>query len=381
MDLDQPKTFKKTIGEIILSSSSHGFPNIVRSKNKLMKIAWTFFTLVSLSGCAFMIYKNVFKYLDYEVTTKIRIINQYQATFPTVTFCNINYYTSESNLFFGNTIENTSDNFYTIWRELKFFNKNFDMKQYFPNMYQSDSLNKLLISCQFNFIDCNRTELKLFEHPNFGNCYQFNSGYDKYNNKIDLKKSIGKDFYQGLRLVLNVSIIDKLKLFNTHYGAVIFIHNQSSSLEIIEDVKLSPKFETSIAIKSSFYKSKEKPYSNCDGNTDDPNSYESEFFKLIHSKTKKYTQYTCVIQCLQKKVINECKCHGNLYFSYFESKPCATSYEIGCSIKVFERAINDETNCVKECPLECEGTWFDKTISFNQLSLPNFYKRIQIFNL
>lgn len=368
MDIDQSDSFKKTLSEIILSSNSHGFPNIVRSKNTLLKIVWTSFTLLSISGCAFMIYKSVVQYLEFEVTTKIRIINQFKATFPTVTFCNINYHTSGSDVNFSNISNN---DFNHLKRQLKINS--------FQKFYQSDSLDKLLVDCDFNFIKCNRSEIRLFYHPNYGNCYQFNSGYDNYNNKIDLKKSIGTDKFQGLRLILNVSVIESLKLFSSSYGAVIFVHNQTSNLDTIKEIKLAPKFETDIAIKSNFYESKEKPYSNCDGNTDDPNSYESEIFKFIHSKTNHYTQYTCVVQCLQQIVIKSCKCHGNLYFSYFESKRCVNSSEIACSIKIFEKALKGEINCIKECPLECEGMWFDKTISFNRVTTPKINQRIQIF--
>lgn len=384
MDRRKNVTIKKALYEIILSSTSHGFPNIIRSKNISMKLIWTVFTLISITACVYMTAKGIIQFFDYEVTTKIRMINEYQSIFPTVTFCNINHFTYGSSVSFLNHIKNISDIFHPLRNDLSNHLNSLLKKSEFQNAYQSDSLEKILVDCTFNFYECNRSEFKLFVHPNFGNCFQFNSGYDSHNNKIGIKYSISKDKYQGLRLVLNVSVVDSLKFVSPSYGAVIYIHNQSSNPWMVEEITLMPKYETNIAIKRTLYNSKEKPYSNCDGNTNNPRSYSSDLFKLIHNKTNQYNQYSCVIQCLQRKIIKECGCYSQLYFSLFDSNPCMSDSEIGCNFNFYERLLKGEyfyEFCLKECPLECEVMWFDKTISQNQFSNYEYDEKIRNHSL
>ena len=45
---------------------------------------------------------------------------------------------------------------------------------------------KILISCNFDGVDCSISDFQWIWHPLWGNCYQFNSGYDKNNTPIEL---------------------------------------------------------------------------------------------------------------------------------------------------------------------------------------------------
>ena len=78
------------IRESMLSSTSHGIPNILRAKYRIVKALWAFFFLVSSSICCFLVYKSVIEYLSYEVVTKIRYIKETTVDFPTITICNKN---------------------------------------------------------------------------------------------------------------------------------------------------------------------------------------------------------------------------------------------------------------------------------------------------
>ena len=74
--------------EIVLSSTSHGLPNILRSDRLFFKVFWTFFILVCSSYCLYSIVKSIRSYYEYEVVTKIEVIDEKPTQFPAVTICN-----------------------------------------------------------------------------------------------------------------------------------------------------------------------------------------------------------------------------------------------------------------------------------------------------
>ena len=82
---------KNTWKEIGLSSTSHGLPNILRSDKIFFKIFRTIFLLVCSSFCIYSIVKSIQSYLDWEVVTKIEVIDEMPTKFPAVTICNLNF--------------------------------------------------------------------------------------------------------------------------------------------------------------------------------------------------------------------------------------------------------------------------------------------------
>ena len=157
-EFDKKKSnFKKSLEELILSSSFHGFVKIVKTKHIILKIIWVFFVLVSLLSCSYLIIKNILYYLDYNVVTNINVIYEIPTTFPTVSLCqqNIDYSSNASYL-----------------------------------------SSKVFIKCKFILQNCNESDFSVFYDPYYGNCYKFNGGFNSKGQTIDLlnSKEAGK-FY------------------------------------------------------------------------------------------------------------------------------------------------------------------------------------------
>ena len=74
--------------EVLVNSTSHGIPNIIRSENLIIKLVWLLFLLASTGLCSFLVAQSIFNYYNYDVNTKTRIIYERQVPFPTITICN-----------------------------------------------------------------------------------------------------------------------------------------------------------------------------------------------------------------------------------------------------------------------------------------------------
>ena len=390
MDLKKQKQFKlslmTTFKDIILSSTVHGIPNIIRSKNTFLKLMWTCFSLISGAACAYLISQTIVNYLKYEVNTKTRLYHEYKTVFPTVTICNANKFTSnlsegfimsyEQNLLSSNPLYRFAENRANFLSNLAKYEKWIDLF--------GDSLEKLIVNCEFKFNKCNKTNFKFFLHPFYGNCYQFNSGYNNKNQMVDTEYSITTEKRQGLRLILNISVPETIKFLNPSSGAIIFIHNQSLYPLMVSEVSASPNFETNIAFSRVYYESQEKPYSSCDSKANDINSHDSDIFKLVHANTKKYSQTLCVFQCFQKLVIENCNCFVTIFPSFFHLRnPCGDPIQMNCTNKIVKNFYEDnylEKVCLKKCPLECDKEWFDLTISSNFYSNEKFEQALKNYN-
>lgn len=73
----------------------HGIPNIFRSNNLFIKCMWAVAFLLSSGLCIFLIIQSVVNYSNFDVITKIRVLNEVPMTFPTVTICNKNAFVTE----------------------------------------------------------------------------------------------------------------------------------------------------------------------------------------------------------------------------------------------------------------------------------------------
>ena len=88
MTVSKLKNIKTQCQEIILSSTIHGLPNALRSKNLFLKIVWFGLFLVSASVGIYSVIDSLNDFLNYEVVTKIDMIDELPIQFPAVTFYN-----------------------------------------------------------------------------------------------------------------------------------------------------------------------------------------------------------------------------------------------------------------------------------------------------
>lgn len=357
---------KNAIADVVLSSTSHGIPNVVRSPRPSLKILWTLSTVVSAGFCCYLITQNIMSYLNFDVTTTIRVKKETSSLFPTITLCNLNAFTTD----------------YTVNTFIKSFSPDVkNMMGYFPwlNFYLStimnndlqmnrsmfgDSKEKLLVESYFDVLLINQSELSYYFHPLYGNCYQFNSGKDQNGNEIALKRVTKNDRITGFRSVLNVSIHPQIKEYVYDIGAVLMIHNSSISPFSVHGITLGANIITNIEISRQFSKQQPKPYSNCDGDTDKIENFDSDIYKLILEKNVYYTQKYCIAQCYQRELANKCNCSDAAIESIFDKQACNfTSKCANETFNTFFEASYIEKTCMPICPLECEEMIFKKVVS------------------
>lgn len=156
------------------SSTSHGYSNIFRTKNLLLRTMWFIFFLAGLSVAIYMVTRSILEYVDYDVTTKIRKLKTDTLVFPTVTICNINpfvtqaganyvikYFSRKYNRTIIDAIDliNVSDDIFYDMEELRMFvaspSFNATLRKTFGY-----SVEEMILYCQFNSMDCDLNDIE-----------------------------------------------------------------------------------------------------------------------------------------------------------------------------------------------------------------------------
>jgi len=308
------KKIKKKARDLLEVSTSHGIPNIVRTKNIFILIMWIICTLTSTCTCSFFVIDSVLNYLKYHTVINNQIINEPQAQFPAISICakpsfNSTYYLNQTFSFsiFNNVFQN-------------------NVSQYFEE-YNDNILNK---------------------------CFRYNSGNSIQNSTIS-----GYKF--GLKLGIKLDIPDGYDFTEV----VVFIHNQS--LPPIDALSsngyfLMPGSLNFFELDRVFYKKLAAPYSNCLKNV---NSFQlnKTLIDFLHRVNKRaYTQNDCLYHCSRLFVLekSQCGCNSSLndfskncirlsYMLETETQKCVSEY-----LRNFRKKDHYE-KCSQYCPLECDS--------------------------
>lgn len=369
--------------EALSASTSHGIPNIVRSNKISIKIMWSFFFLISTCLFSYMMISSILSYYEFDVTTKIRVLHEYRAVFPTVTICNLNQFTTNYSLEYLRNVANGLNlshvfdekpenismmdiaNIYTLGTsQIKQLSINSTKKLGY-------SIDQILISCYFSQKECTPEDFIWYYHPTYGNCYQFNSGFDQLSNLIDLKTSGRTGLFLGLMLELFVGVPDKLKMTTQQFGLMVFIHNKTDPPSSVEGVLVMPSMSTNIAITRTFHSQLPKPYSECDLDELTKKSYRSELYDLV-SRNQSFKKKDCIDMCFQKFLYKKCNCTIPFIKTYEPTAlPCISDEESNCVADFTYNFSNSEfisENCLPECPTECDRNQLCFQISSSEYS-------------
>jgi len=192
------------------------------------------------------------------------------------------------------------------------------------------------------------------------------------NNKIPLLdvKRKGKDF--GLVIVMFPMINLNSFITTSSIGGVVFVHE--NRFEPTDGVFVETRKNTFISIKKTITKKYPSPYSDCI----DLDSYKSDLYDYITSTQKKaYRQQDCVDLCQQKHIIDECKCYYTKYDDLGTGvRPCLNKTDYSCVENSFNNFNLDE--CQKNsCPMECDSTTYDLSLSSLEYPDENTYELIK----
>jgi hypothetical protein len=146
------------------------------------------------------------------------------------------------------------------------------------------------------------------------------------------------------------------------YGLNVLIENNTYLSELKANViAVNGGTANYIAVQRRFNSKLPKPYSNCEIDNANPGEIDSQYYNLVKQSPYQYNQQLCMMQCLQKKMIQFCNCTMAIFLSLYNDT-CENFDEALCSYSVIaDGSYQIETNvrnCIAECPLECNSTQF-----------------------
>jgi hypothetical protein len=344
------------------------------------------FLLLAKAIFLYMFIKELINHFQYEVVTKVRTEYESSPVFPRITLCQSNPFTTK---FAYEVVKNLSEK---IFNQTYMNNISLDMKLKLLNLirYQalaqvanyddsdkkklSHSIEDILLTCKFNYANCNASDFSWTWDDYHGNCYMFNSGVNSKGENIDLKvlNMAGSDF--GWVVDVYVNAYEKLKLFNelNPNGLLLKIDNVTHLVDNVNYVYVNGGVQAFIGLKRSFSFYLSKPYSNCDlDNEEAEPNFNSEFYDLIRHSKYEYTQQFCLTQCAQSLILAECNCTFTRFTSLLNSPyQCSSSDSIACATKTYYEKYLEvyDSYCIPQCPLECHLTEFTYSNSFRLLN-------------
>ena len=358
-------TIKNIIYEWIDDGTANILPNMSRSGQVILQLAYLSIFLISATYCTFSICISLTKYFQYDIVTSIEIIPENPANFPAVSFCNLKRFnkTNVTNAFIDEALkgENYSiiediDDFYVLNDILSaiFLKQDEKLKR-----SSSFEINEMLLQCNFNWISCNSDDFDYFFDPLYGNCYTFNQKSISREGRLPGPNyGLSVDFFVG-----NPNMDSKYEMND---GIIVVVHNKSTMPLLNNDrILVGTNAEIDLKVARTFISKLGPPYSDCIKNED---NIDSEFYKFIVNKLKMtYTQEYCFELCLQQIVTNECNCSTN-WFELFENTSFCNKDKIKCSTDVVGDILSNKkadlnSNCVKKCPLKCETVEYKITTS------------------
>lgn len=369
--------------EWALYTTAHGFGNVVRANNIILKIIWILFLIGFWVYCSYLIVLNIISFYQYETTTTLDIYHEVPTLFPTIDICNLNPYDGQE------------ARMYMI-RVLETKNITFNLDQG-PKMYtdviidqikakiEEDGNNnvislwdfgfymeQMLISCKFQGISCSDKNFTWYHNYHYGSCYRFNSGYDNNSKPVGLKSSTKAGQRDGLQLELYVGDPITQQQFTYKSGVRVIIHNQTVIPFPEEDgLDAATGQETNIAITKTFVNRLPYPYSSCVQTLTNSNIHSNRVINLMKNKydLKQYDQKTCIKICQQLYIIQVCKC-SDLSIPYFDenqTKGCTNVDQVKCMQTANLQFFNSDSvsDCYENCPIECNSVKYDTQVSIS----------------
>ena len=344
------------------------YNKIFEYENFLVQLFWTFVFTASTGLTFWLISSSIFDFLKFDVVTKTTSVYEIPTRFPTVTFCdNDPFTTSDGSKFLRDVAENNEldINQWHIMQTITDLARLQAMNPTFDNENKS-SLGfsfEQIFQCTYNIDEDCKSDLHWYFSFEYGNCFQFNSGLNLSNHKIELK-NIEKQGI-GLQVTLGPIVNKNQYVSSWNNGMVVFVHNSSFGLSSSEGVYVELGKSTYISVERTFTQKYPFPYSDCV----DFSSFKSTLYDFMIEANRTYRQQDCFDLCIQQKIIDYCKC----YFTGYDNlnttiRPCLNLTEYYCLITQylsFEVKECQQNNC----PLECASIKYD--LSLSTLLYPN----------
>jgi hypothetical protein len=320
-----------------------------------------------------LIGKSISEYFEYEVVTKIRVLNEIPFEFPTINICSLNPLVTNEFIEFENNFlrmatnktfdANVSFNLEEILiLKSKFtleLNTNVNETSFHSMFF---NLSDFVIDCTFDKVQCNKSDFK--ESLFAGKCLEFNSNtLKKKTFKNGLNSGLNMEFY-----LPELSSLSYSKVFlNRFYGLRIFIRNVTyNSFEDLNAIDVKPGTMTLIELKKNFIERMPYPYSDC----------------FINYGNIEYRKINCIDSCMQKNIVNECKCYSTWFGNFnLGVNACLNSEELACAQRVFNNLNKFSDDCSINCPNSCFSINFDYFTSISDFPTRRYFSILKNNNI
>jgi hypothetical protein len=317
------KLVKQRIKLILSASSANGLPNIVNARNLFFRTMWLIFFIFSTLAGSYYTIDSVLNYLKFNVVTTIKVINEQQSPFPTISFC--------SHPKFNASIEN-------IILSLR-FEKDYETR--YQAVFEE-------------FID-----------TTYGKCFRYNSGKNILGQSIQIMNTTTTGLSNHLRMAFYLDMTEQ-----TDFAELLLnIYNSSSPpLDLENDgFWLKPGSWNYFSVDRVFTEQQGQPYNDC---LKDLNTFKMNKTIIDHIMYSKetYSQKNCNQLCSYLFALEESNCGCNSTLDNFK-RDCSSGIYFGqeknenissCVAKYLKRFRRQKVElCFKYyCPLECDSMSF-----------------------
>ncbi|CEF69627.1 Na+ channel, amiloride-sensitive family-containing protein [Strongyloides ratti] len=305
-------------------STTDGFNHIFGSSNIYLVIFWIIVTSICTIFGIYQSFQLINVYLTYPVNTEL-IPRYEEIIFPAVTICEKSpYKNNKKNKYLNKIIDIFESKKNSSWGLYDIDDDNYlpydEVLQFWLKIYSNELLdddninykwNDNIVSCFYNHDKCDEDNFKIFKLPTFGRCFTLN-----YLGKWKVARS-GNDY--GLKITFKINENEILP-FYLSYGAVMYIHSyQQYPFVELNPILLGTGSDISIGLSFSTVSKLPHPYGTCIKNDNNELDNIDNFYNDMYENEK------CIRSCIQRKIIENCKCY---YAGY---------------------AISDEFSSIKSC--------------------------------
>jgi hypothetical protein len=149
-------------------------------------------------------------------------------------------------------------------------------------------------------------------------------------------------------------------------------------LNKLDYINLSPGFEYNIAVHRTFIEQIRKPYSSCEVDESDINSFDSGFIEIFRNLGLNYRQADCVDLCYQITSEKHCNCTDFILDLRYNSRMCIQDKELDCITNfyydIFTKDNYIDKNCIPHCPLECKSIQLSASVSSSKYPNENYFE-------
>lgn len=324
--MSKSEKIKKKSFEWCLSTTIHGPSNLFRAKNVFLKAMWLIFFLASVSSGIYSVLKTINSYLEYDVYTKIDVVNEIPSKFPVITFAIL------------------------------------------KNSRAKIPLKEILVFCIYNSQTCTENNFEIVQDKLGFVSYRFKSS--EINNK---------GYSHGLIVIIYLGKILSSKFLSGREGLRLMIHNETKPAGYHvgyseTGFNLSPGLANEIVVDRVYSLKLEPPYNDCIKDTKKKELFHSDIYNfIIESTNYSYSQEYCLNLCLGREVNKHFNISNSIdhYLDVFFATSKVSKIDMFAfytgNLKILLTEI-----CYKECPSECDSVKYDYSISATKFSIDNY---------